>query len=211
MENRLLLIDSDIFILLAASGVLERVASLLGFELKNVRRLHPLKRQLTRGGRFLKRYSQEIREAVLDYCDKITPLTDRPDDPEVVPKLVSVDDIDYGEALLYGLVAEQPSFLLASGDKRAMIALAKAPELCDVSKAVSGRIICFETVLQMLIEKDGVGNTAKAFGPLRACNKTLQVIFSPGAVMTKQSRLKSVDSFLDDLVKSVGDGFLFVP
>ena len=39
METRLLLIDTDIFILLAAAGLLERVAELLGFSPSEMRRL----------------------------------------------------------------------------------------------------------------------------------------------------------------------------
>jgi hypothetical protein len=40
--DRLLLMDSDIFILLSAAGLLERTAELLGFEMSRVRRLDAL-------------------------------------------------------------------------------------------------------------------------------------------------------------------------
>ena len=46
MSERILLIDSDIFVLLSAAGLLDDLVDCLGFELSDVRRLDALPHQL---------------------------------------------------------------------------------------------------------------------------------------------------------------------
>ncbi len=71
MPERLMLVDSDIFIILAAAGVLETAASLLEFEPEDIRRLPALENQLTRGRAFRKNYPRHIRQAALRACSCI--------------------------------------------------------------------------------------------------------------------------------------------
>jgi len=211
MGERLLLVDSDIFIILSSAGVLERTAELLGFESEDIRRLPALENQLTRGTKFKKMYPQEIRNAALSCCQGIAPLTERPSDVRILDQLASVSDIHVGEAVMYALMVERPSYLLASGDKRAMQALAANADLRNVRDALAGRILCLEAAVRMLVRRDGVAQVANAFTPLRSVNTTLSIVFSRGAATTKQNCLRALESYLTDLKNAVGDDFLLIP
>lgn len=117
-----LLIDSDAFVLLAGAGVLEQAIELLGFDPAHALRLSPLPAMLGRGRAF-KRYPADLLQRAQIACARIVALESRPD-PVLFEQLVSVPDIDEGEALLYATVAEKENWVLLSGDKRAMKALA---------------------------------------------------------------------------------------
>ena len=75
---RLLLIDTDVFVRLAAAGLVERVAKLLGFELRQVRRLYPVEAQLTRGQKFREKYPESVRAKAITVARVVAPITERP-------------------------------------------------------------------------------------------------------------------------------------
>jgi hypothetical protein len=77
MNERILLIDSDIFVLLSAAGVLDDLIECLGFKQSNVRRLAALPKQLERGRAF-RRYNQAFRDKALACCREFPALLDRP-------------------------------------------------------------------------------------------------------------------------------------
>jgi hypothetical protein len=128
MPERRLFVDSDIFVLLAASGSLPRVADLLGFSQEQLGRLAALPHMLRNGKSFRKKYfrkkySQDVRDKASAVADAIPAITERPQDDERLQLLLSIKGIDEGEALLYGLLAESAHCWLTSGDKTAMRAL----------------------------------------------------------------------------------------
>jgi hypothetical protein len=209
MHDRLLIVDSDIFILLSAAGLLSRVAELLGVKSENVRRLDALPFQLEKGKAFKKNYSDVVRDAAKKQCDLVSPLTDRPKDDETLQRLTDTDGIDPGEALLFALASEESHYYLASGDKRAMVALATAGDLADIRAAVSGRIVCLEETLRMLVVAEGVAPIAAAFASVREANQALRVIFSEAAATNQDECLRYIASYFNDLVSKVGSGLLY--
>jgi hypothetical protein len=204
----LLLIDTDVFVLLAAAGLIDRVAELLGFESSQVRRLYPVENQLTRGRSFKTRYPEAVRQTALTKAKSVTPLTDRPTNDAMLQKL-AVSDIDEGETLMYALMAENPSWLLTTGDRRSLVALATNPDLKDVCSALAGRLICIETVLRLLVVTDGVEKVAAAFAPVRDTNQKLRVIFSEANATNLDSCLEGIDSYLAALRREIGEHLLY--
>ena len=63
MTDRLLLVDSDLFVLLSAAGLLDELAAALGFTPDAIRRLTALPHQV-RKGRTFRRYDESLRQAV---------------------------------------------------------------------------------------------------------------------------------------------------
>ena len=208
MPDRLLIVDTDVFILLAAAGRLDRVAELLDVSVENIRRLDALPYQLEKGKRFKKTYPDEVRAEAHAKSMTVLPVEGRPAD-HLFQRLVDTPDIDEGEALLFGLVAEQEHFYLASGDKRAMVALGSAGDLGDVRAAVAGRVVCFEAALKLLVEHDGVADTAAAFAAVREANQTLRVVFSEAAATNQAQCLHYIASYFNDLTTKVGVGLLY--
>ena len=208
MAERLLLVDSDIFVLLAASGSLPRVAELLEIPWPQLRRLAALAHMLRGGTAFRRKYSQDIRECACAVADTVSPIRDRPQDDERLQLLLSFAGIDEGEALLLGLLAES-GHLLTSGDKTAMQALAGQESLREVRQLIAGRIICLESILKALVLADGIAKTAQAWLPLVESYKSLAVIFSEVNRKDQHQCLECLDSMLRDLQNRLGSDFLY--
>jgi len=155
-----LLLDSDIFIILSAAGVLERTAALLGVKLANVRRSEALPRQLARSKSFRQNYPEHIRNAALQQCRTILHFTERPGRPDIADRLTAIEGIHSGEAIMLSLTAEHPFYYLASGDKRSMIALATTASLADIRSAVAGR--GKDDPLNLIVEVTGEKKKDKA-------------------------------------------------
>ena len=211
MARPLLLVDSDLFILLSAAGVLGEFAASLGLALADVRRLDALPHQLRRGKRFAEKYPQDVRSSVLRDCDRTQAVTDRPENDDFLQALADTPGIDVGEALLLATAAERPVYLLASGDKRALRLVGARPELRAIRDALAGRILCLETALNALARRIGLPAVARAFTPVRALNITLRVVFAAGESTQPDHFKEAVDSYLLDLEEDVGAGFLMHP
>ncbi len=209
MAKRCLFVDSDIFILLSAAGVLEQLAGLLGFDQSEIRCLPALPHQLQRGRSFKRRYSDEARLSALKAAEKVQKIEDRPKDDELVEKLISSADIDEGEALLLAYLVEDESCLLTTGDRRCLISLSSNPELEDVRKAVAGRIVSLEVAVKMLVESGGVEAIASAFLCVRGANRTLGVIFSEGNMTNPEQCIRSIQSYLSALKGELGGDLLY--
>ncbi len=205
---RLLLIDTDVFVLLAAAGLINRVAELLGFEIDHIRRLYPVEHQLTRGKKFREKYPQAVRDTALRAARAIIPLTDRPEDDSLLQRLV-VTDIDEGEALMFALMAENSSWFLATGDRRALVALSKNKDLTKLRASLAGRLVCLEMMLRKLVRADGVEKIAAAFAPVRDCDTKLRVVFSEANATSLDGCLEGIDSYLAGLRREVDQNLLY--
>jgi len=203
-----LLIDSDFFVLLSAAGFLEQGCDLLGYRLDATRRNPALDRQLSNGRKWIQKYSQKVRTRVLVDCLKVTPLTDRPRDPAVEQKLAEAQDIDIGEAVMFGLMVKNPEYMMASGDKRAIRSLATDPKLKSISKSLSGRIYCFEEVLDRLVRHLGVRPVAAAYGELLKDDGVLARAFREGDNTNQSHCIQVIDFYRTQLIKDVGTSFL---
>lgn len=208
--DRLLLVDSDSFILLGAAGLLERTAELLGFSPAQLRRLHALPHML-RGKRMRREYPEGLREAALEATARVEGIYDRPVDDELLQRLLAVENIDDGEAALYAHLAEHRTCLLASGDLRAIRALGLAEGFRDVREAIRDRVVCLEAAVRLLVEADGVDAIATAFRPVLPYNNHLQVFFSEGNVRDQTECLAAVRSYFDELRQSYACDFLYWP
>ncbi len=207
MAERKLLIDSDAFVVLAGGNLLDAALGALGVEFADALRLQPLRPMLGNSRAMRTRYPADVLLQSQLACDRIAPILDAPD-PEVHGKLLAVRDIDQGEALLYSLLAERPSYLLASGDKRAMRALCATATVADIREAVRGRVICLEGLVRRLVEREGVEMIAKSLAPLLPSHTTLRIVFTTENASSSERCLAALDSYLDHLRTEVGAGFL---
>ena len=154
------------------------------------------------------RYSPDVRRRAQVACSQIEGISDRPQD-DIFQRLLGVAEIDEGEALLYGLLAERPLYLLASGDKRAMVALSGEPIVADIRQAVAGRVICLESILRRMVLRDGVSKVAQQFRCVRDSHQSLRVILSDASSGDQDQCIKALDSYLRDLTRGVGQDFLY--
>ena len=208
MAKAALLIDSDVFLVLAGAGVLDQAIELLGCDRDCAFRRAPLPQMIGRSASLQACYSADVRRRAQVACTQIAGIGDRPRD-DILQRLLTVTDIDDGEALLYGLLAECPLYLLASGDKRAMLALSGEPSVADIREAVAGRVICLESILRRMVLRDGVNKVAPHFRCVRDSHQSLRVILSDANSSDQAQCLKALDSYLRDLTRAVGQDFLY--
>lgn len=207
MAGRIVLIDTDVFILLAASGLLDRVLGLLGCSRADARRLDALP-HMARGKKLKLKYDAPTLAKVVAEAQTIAPITDQPS-AETATLLQGCDGIDYGEAVLYGLLFEHEVFYLASNDKRAMRALCSAAELKPLRDGVAGRVIALESVLAAILPLDGVSATADKFAPVLHADTMLQVVFTHHNINSPDSAMAAVRSYLESLQHDLGADFLY--
>lgn len=210
MSDRLLLIDTDMLVLLAGSGTLGDVLQSLGFEPQQSRRLAAATRQFQHGRVFKDNYRATVLQAALRTAHAITPLTERPANPAVFDALALISGIDLGEAELFALLAEHDGYFLTTGDNRALVALATRKEVSELRQRVAGRLICLESVLKLLVDRNGAKATAQAFRALRT-HRTIGVLLSDTQASSDGVCRQGIDSYLNDLIRKTGRDFLYLP
>lgn len=204
-----LLIDSDVFIHLAGADLLDVAVSALGFSLDTSRRLAPLPYMLTKSKRLRGRYSADVIRRAEAKCREVGALVGGPS-VSALDALAAEMGIDGGEATLIATLAEDSCLLLTTGDKRALRAFARSPNLKEIRQRCSGRIIAFEQVLLRLMDTLEASRLATALAPLIPGHQTLEIVFSPANIRTNECR-PALLSYLNALRSEQGVAELLVP
>lgn len=205
-ERPRLLIDNDIFILLAGSNLLIPAISILGFELTDVWRLEPLPHIVRKKKSPV--LSPKVADQVIQFCNEVPVVSDEPS-AIFLEQLAAGADIDAGEAVLYALLAAQPSYLLASNDKRAMRSIATLDSLQTIRSLVAGRIVCLESLLIKLVKLYKVETIGKELEPVLPIDTFLRVAFSQNCIANPDECLNALHSYQERLVREVGKSFLW--
>jgi hypothetical protein len=126
----------------------------------------------------------------------------------MLDRFLALEGIDPGEAMLFALAAETEGAVVATGDKRACVALASAtPSLLP---RLGGKILCLEPALELLLDAAGFATLAPALARVREHNATLRVLLPQGEATPEHSFRSGLDSYLRDLRSRVG-GLLYSP
>lgn len=182
------LVDTDIFQKLAATGLLEAGLQHFGASLETAERLPSLPHMLRRG---------KLRRELGNACaDSLIPLAEK---MQVLPEAevslldqLNVEGIDPGEVQLFANALLEDVRLL-TGDKRALRAVSRLPQ---VTKALAGKIVVLEESLLMLCNISGDAFVQAAVTPHRQIDKgVFQSCFSVGTT-SPQDCLKSYSGHL---------------
>lgn len=209
MNDRQLIIDNDVFVLLAAAGQLDKSIELLGFTTAQARRLPALLHMLTTSlkgkGKAFQKFTEEHRKQAASDAARFVGIKDRPADDEITQLLAPAINFD---ASLYTTVAESSAVWLNSGDVAAMKKVCGSAEFAAVAAAMRGRVISLESLAYQFIQSEGYTVAAASFRPVSYANKTLACIFGSGALIDD---LETARSYLRSLCSSLGRGFLHCP
>ena len=199
----ILLIDSDLFVLLAGAGLLSALLSALNLEESAARRLQPLPHML-RKGRLARRYPPGILERAGAWCSRIHAVETVPP-ADVLDQLNRVHSIDPGEAQLFAVAADRDLALLASGDRRSFEAVATAPGLELLRAELRGKLVCLEATLRLLHQEVGYTELVQALAAVREHHRTLRVLLSQGEQTPEETFRDGLESYLKDLALCAGD------
>lgn len=208
MSGRVLLIDSDIFAILAAADLLQELALVLAIESADLRRLPALPHQLRKGRSFQRKFTEEQRQLALAAAEAVAPLTDRPSDNSLIEQL-SIENIDPGEALLFATLCEQSAWLLTTGDRRSLIALGSDVRCKTARTRLAGRILALESALALLVRRLGAAETGRRLLLLCKAHHTLDILFGHKTKFDDAETFRQLDSYLRDLQQHVGTDLLF--
>lgn len=201
----MLLLDTDMLVLLAASGTLERVAVCLGYSLDQVRRLPAAIHQLRKSKSFRDSYGEAVLQSIAPIIAGI-PEAPTPDNIDLLDALSEV--VDTGEAQLMAIAASASCTLLISGDKRAIAELA-ASQAIECISGLQGRIVTLEAVLWVLVNELGADAVRGAFTPVMS-HKTLRIVLSSHVAAEQERCLAAIQSYFNEVAQSAG-GLLFNP
>ncbi|MGQ0621023.1 MAG: hypothetical protein ACT4QA_14070 [Panacagrimonas sp.] len=204
-RSGLLLLDTDMLILLTASGTLARVANRLGYSATQLRRLPAAVHQVRKSRRFRDVYGEAVLQQLLPAIAEVSEI-DAPTDLELLEHLGEF--VDEGEAQLMALAASRECTLLVSGDKRAVLGLAGS-EATGCIEALQGRIVSLEAVLWQLVVDMDAGSVRQAFLSVME-HKTLRVVLSEHTVTDKERCLDAIRSYYNDLHRGA-NGVLYNP
>lgn len=114
--------------------------------------------------------------------------------------------IDAGEAILFSATAAYPDSLLATSDKRSLIALSGADgAVCQrVRERLAGRVICFEQTLLRVMNAVGFDLVRTRVVPARNCDTALRAVFGSGLEATEPGVRDGLTQYVADLRGQTG-------
>ena len=186
VRSRTLLLDTDFLVLMAGANLIAPLLDAIECDVGSARRLDPLPHML-RKGRLVRRYPEGVLEKAAAWCEKIGAVEKRPS-IELQDQLLEV--VDSGEALLFATVAELDDGLVATGDKRACVAVATAASLSALRPHLAGKVLCLESALDLLLEAVGFEAISGALTPVRAYSQTLRLLL-PEASATSEDHFRA--------------------
>jgi hypothetical protein len=201
----LCLSDSDLVIKLAEFDLLDATFAMLKVPRANVRVLAELPNVL-RGVRIYSKHTRDGIQRALDFVKGIKTLDKIDRHEHILLQSVSATyrgrpiKIDGGEAILYGATKFLQDFIVATGDKRSLRALASDVRCQDICNRLRGRVLCLENLLLKLIEAEGFTFVQKRVAPMCSCDDCVEEAFAGGKPnMPECETRKWLTSFVDEL------------
>jgi hypothetical protein len=124
--------------------------------------------------------------------------------------LAEVEGIDPGEQVLFGATAYYDTFLLATGDKRCLRALAADSACRSIYERLSGRVCCLEQIVSLLIPHFGFEEVRSRIVPARECDTALKAAFGSGLAAEEPPVLQHLANRINELRAETG-ALLYYP
>lgn len=112
--------------------------------------------------------------------------------------------IDAGEAILFSATANFSDLLVATGDKKSLRALQLLPNADVIRLRMSGRVICFEQIIHLIIKSEGFDLVRDRVVPCCDCDTVLRCAFGSGMDATEDVVLGCLLSYTNHLRNETG-------
>jgi hypothetical protein len=152
------LVDNDIIIALARFDLMVEFDTITRGKCTRPHRCVPAARNSLRlSDPLWARYpSKAIRETAKSFFAGCKALGDKPLDICRFSQLLKAPGIDQGEAYLFDYACANADALVVTGDKNSTKALAADPALADIARALKGRIVHLECLIDSMIGRFGL-------------------------------------------------------
>jgi hypothetical protein len=200
-----LLSDSDLVIKLSEFDLLDEALEILGVTSSNTYVLNELSHVL-KSSRIASKYSREGIQRALDFASKAQ-LVLKIDQAEqiVLHKASAVhrnipQTINGGEAILYSATKHFKDFVIATGDKRSLRALAMDSSCSAIYDRLKGHVYCLEQLVLKIIDSHGYKHVQQCIGPRCECDECLTHAFAGGKLSQSEQVCRTwLDGYVKDL------------
>ena len=195
-------LDNDIVIKLSAFDLFDGAITILNLDWEQLR-VYSAAQYTFRGKSYIAQYSESVCQkaiAITQKCQKV-----EADNSIEFTLLNKVKNIDEGEAALIAATADKDVFLLTTGDKKCLKALATDPNLESVCKRLCGRVICLEQIILKLIEVKGFEFVRDRVLPMVGCDKSLQICFGYSTLATEENVIAGLNSYINEIRQQAPD------
>lgn len=186
-------VDNDIILKLAAYNLFWEAITKLSVKQENIRILPTAEQVFSRNRRLSTQYTDKTIQRALQIAKACTSINQY--SIAEYESLVAEEGIDAGEALLVAATQTEVDYLLITGDKRFIKALASS-QLVDLKQRLNKRIICLEQLILNLINVSDFDKICRRIVSAEDCDETINEIFKLG----RQAKQKDVSNSLNQCV-----------
>lgn len=201
--TKLCFVDNDIITKLVAFQLFEEAIAVLQVIKTDLRVLPTAKFVFQAKRKQQVHYPDEVWAAVIDLVTTCSTLAE-PSFEQTEASLEETrqlehfkDEIQAGEAALIVATRLEPDFLLFSGDKKCMKALATIPK--PIYQRLCGRVVCLEQMILKLIQKLGFEAVRDRILPMVNFDKTLKICFGYSTPAPKETVLVGLNSYISEI------------
>ena len=197
----IILSDNDIIYKLAACDLLDEALVVLGVTHTDVFMLPTAKYKfgVTRNpARAEARYGPDVVARIQDFLASVREL-DAVGPSEELQLLSEIDGIDAGEAVLFASTAGLDNYLLATGDKNSLRAIAATATCQLIARRLIGHVVCLEQIVMKIIEHSGFEHVKDKIVPARSCDTALRAAFGSGYAATESNVHFTLEGYINEL------------
>jgi len=109
-------------------------------------------------------------------------------------------EIDPGEIILLSATTRLDDYLLLTGDKRCLRAVATCPECAEIARRIQGKVVCFEQIIYRVIDRLGFEPVrAKVVPVTHGCDTALRAAFGSGMQATQPNVVARLESDIAEI------------
>jgi len=144
----------------------------------------------------VQRLGVEVAERLVGFIGTVREIDDYSrDEHQMLEDLDDSIEIDAGEIVLLSATAVLSDYLLLTGDKRCLRAVATCPECAEIARRIRGRVVCFEQIIWRIIDSSGFEHVrAKVVPVMHACDTALRSAFGSGLLATQANAIARLES-----------------
>jgi hypothetical protein len=194
-------IDNDALLKLTACDLFWDAIKLLDVQPNNIRVLASAE-FVFRGNRIKQQYSETARTKAVALVSSFAKVEADYTNPFFS---LNAPGLDVGELTLIHAAIAEPSFYLATGDKRCLRALISTPEMDTARRKLNGRVVCVEQLIAELIAVKGFEAVKQKIFPVRDCDTALKVAFGSGDLAQEDNVLLALEQYIQELRRDCPD------
>ncbi len=177
--------DNDIVEKLAICDLLDDALAAYNATRSDVLIIPTLKNRIGIGSprpKVVRRLGAEVAQRLVGFIGSVREIdTYSAEDHVMLEGLDDSVEIDPGEIILLSATARLDDYLLLTGDKRCLKAVATCPECGKIARRIQGKVVCFEQIIYRVIDKAGFEYVrAKVVPVMHNCDTALRAAFGSG-------------------------------